>query len=163
MKRFIYHLLAFILIVVGVFSCTKQDTRITHPKMEGPMAKDIRYSSPVTMTDLVFIQDDIDECRKSGVKVTGLDVMMCDDWRECEEMGDAWWVRDVCQGEGVTSVHLHDFSIRVHMADGSNEWVDEQKILFFPIHPGKYNEYRFTATEKVEIEIEIDPGFDGSW
>ena len=164
MKKWIYHLIVFIVVFLGAFACTKQDTRILKPGTKGIAIEERygeRYSSPVTITDLIFIQDDVRECAALGVAVADIDILIGDDWVRCEKIGSAWWVRDICHGEGTTSVHLHDFAIRTYLTDGRETWTDMQKVLFFPVHPGKYNEYRFRITEKLTFEIEIGPGFAG--
>lgn len=165
MKKWIYHLIVFIAISLVAFACTKQDTRILKPGTKSIETKGIateeRYSSPVTITDLIFIQDGVLECTELGVTVADIDILMGGDWVRCEKIGSAWWVRDICHGEGTTSVHLHDFAIRTYLTDGRETWTDMQKVLFFPVHPGKYNEYRFRITEKLTFEIEIGPGFAG--
>lgn len=160
MKRWIYHLIAFMVVFLGAFACTKQDIRILKPGTKG-IAIEERYSSPVTITDLIFIQDGVRECAALGVAVADIDILIGDDWVRCEKIGSAWWVRDICHGEGTTSVHLHDFAIRTYLTDGRETWTDMQKVLFFPVHPGRYNEYWFRITEKLTFEIEISPGSAG--
>lgn len=160
MKKWIYHLIVFMVVSLGAFACTKQDTRILKPGTKGIETKGIaieeRYSSPVTITDLIFIQDDVRECAELGVTVADIDILIGDDWVRCEKIGSAWWVRDICHGEGTRA-----FAIRTYLTDGRETWTDMQKVLFFPVHPGKYNEYRFWITEKLTFEIEIGPGFAG--
>lgn len=161
-------LLASIFILASIPSCIKQDTQIDDESLENIETKTDKYTQPVTMTDLVFIQGDTEDAERAGVSIDSLYINLNGtEWRECEPMGEGtWWVRNICKGEDLREsgeIHLHDFTIKMvgHECYSGNKYEYTQKITFFPVTPGTYNEYIFNITADCKINIYINPEFSG--
>lgn len=161
-------LVASIFILASIPSCIKQDTQIDDEFRENIETKTDKYTQPVTMTDLMFIQGDTEDAERAGVSIDSLYINLNGtEWRECEPMGKGtWWVRNICKGEDLREcgeIHLHDFIIKIvgHECYSGNKYEYTQKITFFPVTPGTYNEYIFNITADCKINIYINPEFSG--
>lgn len=159
-------LVASIFILSSIPSCIKQDTPIDDKDFEYIETKVGKYTQPVTMTDLMFVQGDTEAAERAGVSIDSLYInLKGTEWRDCEPMGEGvWWVRDICKGEDLRErgeIHLHNFTIKIvgHGYCSGDKYKYIQKITFFPVTPGAYNEYIFNITADYKINIYVNPGF----
>lgn len=165
-------LAASVFILSSMLSCIKQDSPIEEefiPGIEAIADKSDRYSLPVTMTDMMFIQGDMKESMKAGVKIDSIYInLKGEEWRLCEQMGEGmWWIRNICRGEDLRDcgkIHLHNFTIRLigHGVSTGSIYSRSQKVIFFQVTPGAYNEYIFNITADYTINVGINPEFGGN-
>lgn len=130
--------------------------------------KSSTQSNHVSITDFVLVQDDVDDCMKCGVRVDSVWMRMrygiVSEWTAADMLGGStWWVRNVnCEVSCPGARHLHDIDIRYRMIDNVGvPYYDSTHVLFYPVHPGAYNEIHFTTLQRISMEVEITPGFDG--
>ena len=81
-------LVVSIFILASIPSCIKQDTQIDDELLENIETKTDKYTQPVTMTDLVFVQGDNEATESAGVSIDSLYIKLDGkEGRESEQMG----------------------------------------------------------------------------